>query len=446
MDFLVLLSYLGLTYVRPWDFVPALAAFRLPYWVGNGGLVLSLLMFIGGGRYSLLLSPAPYFLTGFFLIVILSPVLSTGWMGGVSLAFTRFGVSVVSAILILLAARSIARMRILGGFIALLSVGLVVQSALAYYGIYSVDGLVVTQRFDEVNEFGVREGFARAQGRGQFSDPNDLAQALIAASPLLWPFWRSGRTLRNFIVVMLPTSVLIYGVYLTRSRGGILSLLALILLFLRERMTRFRTVGPAVIVGCLAVVMLAAGFTGGRSMGGDSSSEGRIDAWYDGFQMLLGNPLFGVGFGRFIEHHIRVAHNSFVHCFAELGLVGYFLWLGMLIAIHTDLYAMRKPPEEEGEEGEGEEERETDEEQVAISRWATAVRFSLYAYLSGAFFLSRTYAIILYLIVGMAIALTDVARSSGRLGPANVPSLVKQTVLGMVGSMVAIYMVVKVSA
>jgi O-antigen ligase len=363
---------------------------------------------------------------------------------------------VVSAILILLAARSITRMRVLGGFLALLSVGLVVQSALAYYGIYSVDGLVVTQRFDEVNVFGVREGFARAQGRGQFSDPNDLAQALIAAGPLLWPFWRSGRTLRNFIVVMLPTAVLIYGVYLTRSRGGILSLLALVALFLRERMTRFRTVGPAVIAGCLALVMLAAGFTGGRSIGGDSSSEGRIDAWYDGFQMLIGNPLFGVGFGRFIEHHVRVAHNSFVHCFAELGLVGYFLWLGMLLAIHTDLYAMRKPPQEEaeegeeekggGEEGQEEEEQEPDEEQTALSRWATAIRFSLYAYLSGAFFLSRTYAIILYLIVGMAIALTDIARSSGRLGPADVPSLVKQTVLGMVGSMVVIYMVVKVSA
>ena len=35
--------------------------------------------------------------------------------------------------------------------------------------------------------------------------------------------------------------------------------------------------------------------------------------------MLKFSPLWGVGYGSFADVHELVAHNSFVHCFAELG-------------------------------------------------------------------------------------------------------------------------------
>jgi putative inorganic carbon (HCO3(-)) transporter len=401
LGFFLLVLYLALTYLRPWDLYPDLAQFRLAFWVGNLGIGFSLISFLAGGAYSVLTVPALYFMTAFFGVLIASPAIATGWMGGMAGAFTESMVNVLTCFLILLSARSIGKIRTVGAVICGLLMLVAIQGAFAYYAGFHTEELVLIQRFDQVDmTTGVRAEFGRVRGLGQLNDPNDLAQAIIVAAPLLWPLWRSGRTMRNFWLVILPSMVLFGGVFLTRSRGGFLSILIIIVLRLRERMTRFKTIAPVAAAGFLGLAMVAMGFTGGRDMQ-DSSSEGRLEAWYDGVQMLKAHPLFGVGFDNFTDHHVRVAHNSFVHCFAELGAIGYFFWIGLLIAIHTDLYAMRTPDDEE------------DEEQVALSTMATSVRYCLYAFLSGAFFLSRTYSTALYTVVGLAIALSAIGRSWG---------------------------------
>ena len=38
--------------------------------------------------------------------------------------------------------------------------------------------------------------------------------------------------------------------------------------------------------------------------------------------MLKSHPMTGVGYDQDTENHPPVAHNSFVHTFAELGLIG----------------------------------------------------------------------------------------------------------------------------
>src|SRR3546814_18467251 len=59
---------------------------------------------------------------------------------------------------------------------------------------------------------------------------------------------------------------------------------------------------------------------------GESSAYGRIESWYDGIQMFLANPVFGVGVGNFTYHTWLTAHNSFVLALAEHGIVGYTFW------------------------------------------------------------------------------------------------------------------------
>jgi putative inorganic carbon (HCO3(-)) transporter len=433
VGFLLLLLYLTLTYLRPWDFFPGLAAYRPAFWVGNSALAMAGLEFVAGGQYSLLAAPAFCFLLGFFAILVASPVTATGWLGGVILALTQSMVPLVSCLLILLTVRTLARMRRLAALICLLSLILVGLCVLAYHGIFATEMLVFVQRTEADILTGERGQLGRIRGLGQFNDPNDLAQALLAATPLLWPVWRAGRRLRNFLLVVLPSLVLLSGIYLTRSRGAILSILVVVVLRLRERMTRFRVAGPVMAAGCLGLLMLTAGFTGGRDISSsDASSEGRLDAWYDGMQMLLHNPVFGVGYGRFIDHHIRVAHNSFVHCFAELGLLGYFFWIGLLVAVHTDLYEL------------GRSSGEDDEEPSSLAAWATAVRFSLYAFLAGAFFLSRTYSITLYMIIGLAIALGEIGRRTGQI-TVNWRSILTRAAVGTFASVVGIYFFLKVA-
>ena len=45
--------------------------------------------------------------------------------------------------------------------------------------------------------------------------------------------------------------------------------------------------------------------------------------------MLKSHPLTGVGYDQYTEYHYAVAHNSFVHTFAELGLIGAYIFVGM---------------------------------------------------------------------------------------------------------------------
>src|SRR3546814_20658825 len=63
---------------------------------------------------------------------------------------------------------------------------------------------------------------------------------------------------------------------------------------------------------------------------GESSAYGRIESWYDGIQMFLANPVFGVGVGTFTDHTRLTAHNSFVLVLDATGIVGYTFWLAMV--------------------------------------------------------------------------------------------------------------------
>jgi O-antigen ligase len=114
----------------------------------------------------------------------------------------------------------------------------------------------------------------------------------------------------------------------------VLALATVVFLSFRHR---FGHALSAVLSAVALTGLLLLGFAGSRSFSKDASFEGRTEAWYAGLQMLKDSPIWGVGLGFFRDYHERVAHNSFVHCFAELGLVGYFLWLAVIVLTVSDL-------------------------------------------------------------------------------------------------------------
>jgi putative inorganic carbon (hco3(-)) transporter len=308
------------------------------------------------------------------------------------------------------------------------------QAVIAFHTGWNYEVFVVAQRLDGFDTEGQRLSFGRVVALGYLNDSNDFAQFLIAVAPWLWPYWRRGRFLRNWCIVVFPTLLLLYGVMLTRSRGGVLSVLLIMMLRLRENMKWFRNLGPAVAAGCIGVAMLAAGVTGGREIStGEESAASRIEAWHAGLDMLRSHPLTGVGFGSFMDYHVRVAHNSYVHCFAELGLLGYFCWLALLLLIHSRLVALTQIDT-------------TDSETAEISPWAAAFRYSFYGFLAGAFFLSRTYTPTLYLLVGFAIALHLIGIRLGHSDrTAPVSTTYVRTAALAVCSIAAIYVLVRIA-
>jgi O-antigen ligase len=224
----------------------------------------------------------------------------------------------------------------------------------------------------------------RIRGLGFMSDPNDLAQAMVMVLPFLWGMVRRGHRLRNAVLVWLPGLVLGYAIYLTHSRGALIGLASLFFFALRERFGAMKT-----MLGIAGVSMAASvsGFGGGREFSsGEESAGSRIDAWYEGLQMLKSSPLFGVGYGNFLDHHHLTAHNSFVLCFAELGLVGYFFWMALIVLVYQGLSRVIVKGDKDAEE----------------RKLAVLLRSSLVAFLTCSWFLSRTYQPTLFLMLGLA--------------------------------------------
>jgi O-antigen ligase len=222
--------------------------------------------------------------------------------------------------------------------------------------------------------------------------------------------------------VWLPAAALLYAVALTRSRGVIPALGLLLFLTFRRRLGRTLSLSLGVLGGLAAILF---GFTGGRTLSVDESAEGRLEAWAAGLQMLKSSPIWGVGHGAFLDHHPLVAHNSFVHCFAETGLVGYFLWLALLVLTLGGLKRLQEsaPATEEGREA---------------RRWAHAIQLSLTGFLAGAFFLSRSYGVMLFLLLGLGTAVIDISRREewGEPGPSPlewIPAVAALSVLSVLG-------------
>jgi O-antigen ligase len=319
----------------------------------------------------------------------------------------------------LCAVNSLKRLRIAAIVMAALSLVLVAQGAAAYHlgfrsdwflldplHLYSSDGsgpVLVADRADfgfvnsdENSDEADEEDLGstvRIRGSGMLHDPNDLAQALVLALPLLGAFWKRGAAGRNLLLILLAAA-LVYGVFLTHSRGGTIALI----LTLGVAMSRRFGKGTAIVLLLvLAAGALATNFAGGRHLlGGDESAVGRVDAWSEGLQMLKERPLLGVGYGQFIDYNNLTAHNAFVLCFAETGLIGYFFWLGLLAITFVQLGSLRRLPVGDAE----------DEE---FRRWAGVLQLSMIGFLAAAVFLSRTFTPLLYLVLGLAAALLVMA-------------------------------------
>ena len=108
--------------------------------------------------------------------------------------------------------------------------------------------------------------------------------------------------------------------------------------------------------------------------------------------MLKMHPLTGVGHNQYLEHHIRVAHNSFVETFAELGLLGAFCFVGMF---YWYFKGLRSLPSDTPE----------------AASWRRALTASAVGVLTCGWFLSRQYVPIFYVLIALgACAVTMSAR------------------------------------
>jgi hypothetical protein len=267
------------------------------------------------------------------------------------------------------------------------------------------------------------EMIVRLRGLGEINDPNDFAQLIVCLIPLLFIFWRSKRMLLNFLCVILPAGILLYGAFLTHSRGAVIALLATLVIAARRKIG---IVPSLVVAGLLFVGSSLVNFTGGRDISAGNGAD-RISLWGQGLQLLREHPLFGVGFGampEFTDVHLT-AHNSIVVCAAELGFFGLYFWCLFLLPSVVDSLRMSSP--ENVTEGQtipveagfypSVEKKVEDIDKNEINQLGQLMVASFTGFLVAGMFLSRSYVLTLFLMGGMVEVPFQMALRRGMIGP-----------------------------
>ncbi len=383
MGFFLTLLYTGLTILSPAELFPELAPFRIMIWIA--------LLAIGASIPNLLDSlwirrPSGYLMLGFIVAICLSRILN-GWVGGVPGALATFLPVCLIFFLLVWNVRTISQIRALTTMLLAIALYSIVRGVISYYAGDVNSPYVVYQPIWIDESLGLRTGYLRICALGFLNDPNDFAQYLLLLLPLLLPMWRQGHLINNLFLCLFPATLLLYGIYLTNSRGALIGLALMLLFLLKDRLGGKR----AALLAPLALAVVFLLNRGGRAISvHEDSAGGRVSAWSDGLGMFEHSPLWGVGFGQFTNYHEITAHNSYVLCMSELGLIGCVAWIGLIAACVLQLQQVQSS-EEEGN----------------AYRWASAFRPSLYTMLATCWFLSRTYSATLYLLLGMSVAVAD---------------------------------------
>jgi putative inorganic carbon (HCO3(-)) transporter len=363
-----------LIYFSPNEVVPALVKFRplvLTLGIASVASVATLAM----RPVRKLQQPQYVLVLGIWVAIVLSH-LSHLWIRTAAYSIVEFGPSAVLFFLISINGYTTKRLKIIGGVMIFCGVVLAIQGAFAYYTGWNADQLMLYGSEDFRSLMG-----NRIRGYGTLKDPNDLAQFFLVAIALLGLYWKKSSAANVLLVV--PASVLLFGVYLTFSRGAMLGLCAVVYVLAYHKMGRvLSTVGA----GLMFILLQLVQFTGGRDIAVD---KGRMVAWGAGIAGLLHRPLFGIGYGHFGDINDLTAHNSFVLCFAELGFFGYFFWLALILTTVIGLWGVASVIANTAED-------------EAVSTSARAIQAALAAFLVTSFFLSRTYHETLYIILAMA--------------------------------------------
>jgi len=398
--YLCLLLYVSAIYIRPGELLESTAAIPFVEILSLITVVVAMVAYLREPRPWI---PVPHdgFILGFWLAVVASN-LASGWMGGALKGFAEFFKIAFFYFLMRFAVREPRHLR--GLLILLIGLNLfqAAHGILQWQTGYGLGGL-------ELQEDG------RIRSLGTFNDPNDLALALVMVVPLLLTGIADRGTSRGRRLLGLVALVpILLAVQYTFSRGALVGLAVIVVVFAVQRFGLVRG-APVACLGLVALLLtwgpgrpldpegagsrelLAAPAedttTGlGQLLPKDSSARGRVEAWSEGLTMLTSNPLFGVGYSRFTDYNELVAHNSFIHVFAELGLLGAFFGVGMVYWYFKGL---------------------RDHQGEAPGRLrAQALALSGIGFFTMVSFLSRQYDLVLYTLLGLGACHAAIAQAA----------------------------------
>jgi hypothetical protein len=426
MGFFLSVLYFVTYYLTPTTLFGPLAPFRIELIIAVIIAVVSMpavqTSFLGKTAQS-------YALAGLGMATILSLTFGAHWFGGGVHAFFLFIPNAFAYFLVCLHCNTKKRLQVLVLMLLCVCMFVITRGVLELRegppGV-SIDpdtGTEIVETPPDSYQLAMRndagEWFFRLRGQGEINDPNDFAQVIICTVPLMFIFWRRKRAVRNFFLVLVPIGILLYGAFLTHSRGSVVALVAVMILAARRKIG---TIWSALLGAGVYAAASVLHFTGGREISADAGQD-RLDLWSAGIQLLKSHPLFGVGFNQMPDYAGLTAHNSVVVCAAELGMFGLYFWAMFIFPTIRDtlqIASRRKISEPElpvikkpalpfaRVEGTMEELDKSE-----INRLGYLMFLSLMGFLVAGWFLSRAYVMTLFLLGGMVEVIYEMAYRRG---------------------------------
>jgi putative inorganic carbon (HCO3(-)) transporter len=222
-------------------------------------------------------------------------------------------------------------------------------------------------------------------GTGIFNDPNDFCLILTMGRVIGFYLFNDRRDGIFRFLFFIPTLLLVYALIRTQSRGGLLAFLASVATLLGIRFGMRKMIVLAVVGVPVLLTVLGGRFS--RMSTGEDTAQERIEIWREALTMLRGSPLFGNGMNTIGVQLGLVAHNSFVHAFAELGLLGGTFFIGAYYFSIRILIRLRQ--------------RGVNAIDPELRRTGSYLAAMLVGVIVSIFSISRNYGMVIYVPVGL---------------------------------------------
>ncbi|HIE44419.1 MAG TPA: hypothetical protein EYP78_06470 [Candidatus Omnitrophica bacterium] len=179
-----------------------------------------------------------------------------------------------------------------------------------------------------------------------FIYPNALASFLIMVFP--FSIFYSFMYIRKkiiFFTLLVPSLLILFAFVLTFSKGGMIALiLSWLTIWIVRMKKRHKLVSVAIIIILLSGGILLSytnEYFAEKVIPFKDSLRVRLEYWQAGWEMIKERPLSGFGLGCFGRAYAKyklpqaeetqMAHNNFLQVWAELGIVGFLIFLAIFI-------------------------------------------------------------------------------------------------------------------
>lgn len=187
---------------------------------------------------------------------------------------------------------------------------------------------------------------------GQNTDPNLFAFSLIIPVAVCISHIIKQERKALKVILSVAMGIMLFGIIITGSRGGMLGIGAVVITYILS-LRREITVWMLLAVIGVAILALTPVFVIERwEEAVETGGTGRLGIWTAGLKYLETNWIYGAGLNNFpnayhesawltpvSEHSHRAAHNSYLSTAVELGIVGLFL----LIVVILKHYKIMRP-------------------------------------------------------------------------------------------------------